>query len=166
MFSLLTHSECLGTGIYSISLGDAAVSQVGGTACAEWVWIARMLSYRVFTRQGHEAIAILYLPYKTLFQIICSLDSIPLLELWGWGVFEYESCYQGSEYGSLFCLIISLPTITAVTFAFHFWPGWLLQMCHFPYTGSLLCLTRGMAIQSQLLSLLRHSGTWKSVIFL
>ena len=89
---------------------------------------------------GHEAIAILYLSYKILSNNMQSRHWLTFSEEL-WGVRRYLNMNSVTKVLTLKpnCLI-HFPShiIAAVTFAFPFWPGWLLQMCHFPHTGSLL----------------------------
>ena len=109
--------------------------------CAGWLDCKNVILWSIYPRQGMRQLQF-YIYLIKFFQIICSLDIDSLsqrsFEEWG-GIWIWILLPRFWDPETLFCLI-HFPShiIAAVTFAFPFWPGWLLQMCHFPYTGSLL----------------------------
>ena len=109
--------------------------------CAGWLDCKNVILWSIYPRQGMRQLQF-YIYLIKFFQIICSLDIDSLsqrsFEEWG-GIWIWILLPRFWDPETLFCLI-HFPShiIAAVTFAFPFWPSWLLQMCHFPYTGSLL----------------------------
>lgn len=128
---------------YLFNCWCCCVAKFGELLCCR-PGLARMLSYDIYT--GHEAIAILYLPYKTLSNNMQSRHWLTFSEeLWGGEeVFEYESCYQGSEtLKPYFVWFIPFPHNYGCNFCFSFLARLTPADVSFPiHWVPALCLTR------------------------